>query len=200
MRRLRLMVWPRTSFARSALYVWKRLFRLQASPHKIALGFAAGVFTSITPLIGMQMIMAGAIALIVGGSLTAAMLATFVGNPLTWPLIWGATYALGAMIVGSPAEAASVAVGSDRLGPVVYTMLVGSIPLGCLAAVLSYSLTVRGVEAVRNGSAAATLAMPPVDLEVAQAKVKDMAAKLAREAAKWRAFYASIVEPSWRLW
>lgn len=183
---VRAAVWPRTSFSRSARYVWKRLFRLNASPHRIALGCAAGVFASITPLIGVQMIMAGAIALVLRGSLTAAMLATFAGNPLTWPLIWASTYGLGAMIVGSPAEAAAMPVGPDRLGPVVYTMLIGSIPLGLLAAVGTYSATLRGVEAVRSGSAGLALSLPELG---------------GAASFEWlRAQYRAMTEPAWRLW
>lgn len=189
-RRLRLAFWPRRSFARSTLYVWKRLFRLNASPHRIAVGCAAGVFASITPLIGVQMLMAGAITLVLRGSLTAAMLATFVGNPLTWPLIWAATYGLGAVIVGSPAEAASVVVGPHQLGPVVYTMLVGSIPLGLLAAIMTYRLTLTGVEAVRNGSAHGAMGLPRL-----------MYGKPLRQRLRsgWQSVRTAI-EPGWRLW
>lgn len=183
--RLRLMLWPRSSIARSALYVWKRLFRLRASPHAIGIGCAAGVFASITPLIGVQMIMAGALALVLGGSLAAAMLATFVGNPLTWPFIWAATYALGSLIIGGPAEAAVMPLTPERIGPVVYTMLVGSIPLGLLAAALSYRISVGAVEAVRRGA-------DPL-------KLPDLWKLGTRWTASWRALQRQF-RPAWRLW
>jgi uncharacterized protein len=154
--KIRLIVWPRVSWSRSARYVVKRLLRVKASPHKIAVGCAAGVFASITPLIGVQMVMAGAIALILRGSVAAAMLATFLGNPVSWPLIWGATYALGSAMIGQPgsAEAADLTRGGQTIWPVIYTMLVGSIPIGLASAAVSYGVVSRAVEAVQAQRAA----------------------------------------------
>jgi uncharacterized protein len=151
--RVLLMLWPRNSWSRSARYIGKRMLRVKASPHKIAVGCAAGVFASITPLIGIQMVMAGAIALILRGSIAAAMLATFLGNPLSWPLIWGATYGLGSLILGHPgaAAAAALAPGRDPIWPVVYTMLIGSIPIGLASAAVSYGVVARTVDAVQHG-------------------------------------------------
>ena len=151
--RLRLLAWPRVSWVRSACYIAKRMLRVKASPHKIALGCAAGVFASITPLIGVQMVLAGAIALILRGSIAAAMLATFFGNPLSWPLIWGATYALGSAMLGAsgPAEAAALHHGRDTVWPIVYTMLIGSIPIGLASAAVSYGIVARTVGAVQQG-------------------------------------------------
>ncbi len=193
LRKVRLWLWPRRSFDRSARYVWKRLFRLKASPHKIAVGCSAGVFASITPLIGVQMLMAGIIAIILRGSLPAAMLATFVGNPISWPFIWGATYAVGASLVGSPgaAEAAALSGEVDRVWPIVYTMLIGSIPVGLLAAAVSYGLTTRAIEALRgeprsvvSGADAGRIARDVWD------RTLQKASDIKR---RW-------ADPSWRLW
>lgn len=150
--RLRLLLWPRVSFERSLRYVVKRMLRLKGSPHKIAIGCAAGVFASITPLIGIQMVMAGAIAILLRGSVAAAMLATFLGNPVSWPLIWGATYALGSAMIGNPgpAEAAAVAHGGDHIWPVFYPMLLGSIPIGLTSAAVSYGIVASLADAVRH--------------------------------------------------
>jgi uncharacterized protein len=70
--RLRLVLWPRTSFDRSLRYAVKRMLRLKTSPHKIAIGCAAGVFASITPLVGVQMMMAAALAVVLRGSIWGA--------------------------------------------------------------------------------------------------------------------------------
>jgi uncharacterized protein (DUF2062 family) len=200
-RRARLLLWPRRSFSRSAQYVWKRLFRLKASPHKIAVGFAAGVFASITPLIGVQMVMAAAIALILRGSLAAAMLATFVGNPLSWPLIWGATYGLGSLMLGSPgaAEAASLSHGADRVSSVIYTMLIGSIPIGLVSAAVSYGLTARAIEAVRGSSMGAAgrslRGWPMIAIPTWPGRALR---ELARREVSRRE--PTSREPTWRLW
>lgn len=149
--RLRLALWPRVSWSRSIRYVAKRMMRVKASPHKIAIGCAAGVFASITPLVGVQMVMAGAIALILRGSVVAAMLATFLGNPISWPLIWGATYAAGIAMIGHPgaAEAAALIHGNDPILPILMAMLVGSIPIGLISAAVSYGVVARAMTAAQ---------------------------------------------------
>jgi uncharacterized protein len=91
----RIWLWPRRSFSRSINYIRKRVLRLSATPHAIAAGFAAGVFASFTPYLGFHMITAFAICYIVAGNLVSAAMGTFVGNPLTAPLIWGSTYETG---------------------------------------------------------------------------------------------------------
>jgi uncharacterized protein len=152
LQRARLLLWPRVSFVRSARYTMKRIMRLKASPHAIAVGCAAGVFASITPLIGVQMVMAGAIALILRGSIAAAMLATLFGNPLSWPVIWWATYALGSAMIGQPgsAQAADFSHGADQIWPILYPMLLGSVPIGLASAAVSYGIVARTVEIVRQ--------------------------------------------------
>jgi len=77
-----------------------RLERLQASPHQVALGCAAGVFVSMTPLLGTQMLLAALLAFAIRANIPAALIGTFFGNPLSWPVIWGATYVAGCYILG----------------------------------------------------------------------------------------------------
>ena len=90
--RMRVHMWPRRSWSRSSRYVVYRLRRLSDTPHAVALGFAAGVFSAFTPFIGTHLVMAMLFAWIIGGSIVAAVLGTFLGNPLTYPLIWYLTY------------------------------------------------------------------------------------------------------------
>lgn len=170
-------LWPRRSWRRSARYVVHRILRLSTTPHAVALGAAAGVFASVTPLIGGQMLLAGALAFALRASVPAALLATFFGNPLSWPFIWGATYAAGAPIVvaagiADPTELASraelalaaLAVASPEAltasaalaRPLFVPMLAGSLPVGLLVAVAIYYI-VRSMArlAVARGDAAA---------------------------------------------
>ncbi len=93
--RLRLWLWPRRSFARSVSYISKRILRLSATPHAIAAGFAAGVFASFTPYIGLHIVITVVICYLVAGNVVSGLLGTLVGNPLTAPLIWASTYGSG---------------------------------------------------------------------------------------------------------
>jgi uncharacterized protein (DUF2062 family) len=157
--RLRLLLWPRRSWSRSARYVFLRLKRLPSSPHRIAVGAALGVFAVFTPFVGVQMIIAGVLAVLMRGSIVASFLASFVGNPLTYPIIWFATFNLGNVLLGGTATAQlvdlrarlevfgdNIVSGSPRamldafgtIWPILKPMAVGSLPLGILAAALAY--------------------------------------------------------------
>ena len=145
-------------------YVFLRLVRMRAAPQKVALGCAIGVFASVTPLFGLQMILAGMLATALRANLAAAMLGTFFGNPLTWPLIWAGTYTVGCLMLSIPgglnidALQHNVHLFADaisRLSPeliyatgnilwqFVYPMLVGSLPVGLLAAAAFYYVSQR---------------------------------------------------------
>ena len=77
-------LWPRGGWLRAAHYVKHRMRRLPGTPEQIARGVFAGVFASFTPFFGMHFIFAALMALLMRGSVLASLLATFVGNPLTY--------------------------------------------------------------------------------------------------------------------
>lgn len=93
-------VYPRGGWARAASYIAHRLQRLPDTPAKIARGIAAGVFVSFTPFFGFHFLMAAIVNLVVRGNLLAALLATFVGNPLTFPLIATLCLEIGNLLLG----------------------------------------------------------------------------------------------------
>lgn len=99
-RRLLNLVWPEMGFRRAVRYTGYRLARISSSPHMIALGFAVGAFSAFTPLIGLHFVVAAIIALVLRASIVASALGTIIGNPLTLPLIWLASYDLGALLLG----------------------------------------------------------------------------------------------------
>lgn len=76
--------WPKGGWARAVRYVSHRLNRLPDPPHRIARGIFAGVFTAFTPFYGLHFFLAALIAWVMRGNIVAALLATFVGNPLTY--------------------------------------------------------------------------------------------------------------------
>ncbi|KEG19980.1 DUF2062 domain-containing protein [Bartonella bacilliformis] len=86
--RIRLLVWPRRSFARSFHYMCKRILRISATPHKIALGFSIGIFSACSPFFGLHIILAVFFSWILRGNFTAAIIGTIFSNPLTFfPII-----------------------------------------------------------------------------------------------------------------
>lgn len=157
MEQLRVAVWPRHSWIRSSRYYGKRVLRLTATPHAIALGFAAGAFASFTPLLGFHFIIAFALAYVIGGNLIAAALGTSVGNPLTFPFIWASTFKVGSWILsgrGTPPpheihhqfQERLLSKSLDVLLPMIKPMLVGAIPLGAVTGITCYFLVYKSVE------------------------------------------------------
>ncbi|MDX2264137.1 MAG: DUF2062 domain-containing protein [Hyphomicrobiales bacterium] len=172
--RLRVALWPRRSWARSLRYFGLRLSRIGGSAHSVAAGFAAGVFAIVTPFLGFQMILAAVLALAVRGSVIASAIGSFVGNPLTYPLIWISTYQLGALILGESGAVGRIdfqgkaeavwnglkalspeAVGQalEAFWPILKPMAVGSMPIGLAAALISYAMVLRAVESIRTNRA-----------------------------------------------
>lgn len=92
--------YPRGGWYRAARYVIHRIRRLPDPSHRIARGIAAGVFVCFTPFFGLHIVMAMLIALVIRGNLIAAVLATFVGNPLTFPFIAELSLDLGTRMLG----------------------------------------------------------------------------------------------------
>ena len=94
--------YPRGGWRRAFSYVRLRLSRLPDQPHRIARGIAAGVFVSFTPMFGFHFIAAAAVAWLIRGNIVAALLGTFSGNPLTFPIIMAVSVDLGNWILGMP--------------------------------------------------------------------------------------------------
>ncbi len=166
-------LWPRRSWLRSGQYVAKRILRLTASPHAVAAGVAAGAFTSFTPFMGFHFLLAAALAWLLRGNLIASALGTFVGNPLTFPLIWAATYQTGHFILQTGADAsetpalgeamahvvsalwnldgsAAAAAWSSIWNPLLYPMLIGGILAGPIIAIPLYFATRRAAVMFRE--------------------------------------------------
>lgn len=143
-----------------------RLTRLEANPHSVALGVAIGVFAAFVPVLGFQLGLAAVGAWLFGANVVAALLGTFIGNPLTWPLMWASSYKLGAVLLGREDIGPQVTSAIDRIGaslvamspdalsessrlllPILGAMTVGAIPVGLIAAAAAYMLARRILQA-----------------------------------------------------
>jgi uncharacterized protein (DUF2062 family) len=157
--RVRTYLWPRRSFSRSLQYFSKRILRLKATPHAVAAGVAAGVFASFFPL-GFHFIIAAIVCWMIAGNLVAAALGTVFGNPLTFPLLWGASWETGKLILherlpvhGPPAHLGEMLHNlslAQLWGPILKPMTIGAIPLGLIFGLVFYGITRWGMTAFRE--------------------------------------------------
>ncbi len=81
-----------------------KLARLPASTYAISAGFACGSMVSFTPLLGFHFVFAVMFAYLLRANYIAALIGTIVGNPISFPLIWGLIYKVGAFIVDKPED------------------------------------------------------------------------------------------------
>ena len=156
-RRIRDLFWPRSGWRRSSTYVAHRIGRLPGTPYSIAAGFACGAAVSFLPLIGFHFLLAAMLALIVRGNLLASALGTVVGNPWTFPGIWLATYRLGSMVVGQPAEGLTperltLMLIVEQSGQVFFPMMVGGTLAGIVAWFVFFFPVRAAVSAYRTRS------------------------------------------------
>lgn len=97
-------VWPRGGWARAFHYVRHRLRRLPDSPERISRGMWAGVFAAFTPFYGMHFLVAVMVARLMRGNMLAALMGTFIGNPLTYFPIGLSALKAGHWLLGTEME------------------------------------------------------------------------------------------------
>lgn len=157
--RLRGYLWPSCGFRRMGLYYWRRVQRLSGSPYQIAIGFALGAATSMTPLLGFHVGIAVTITYLLRGNVIAAIIGTAAANPWTLPLIWASSYELGQRILGHegghlPAtDLFSFAQLWARLQTLLLPMLVGSLPLALVVGTGFYLIVFYAIRSVRHARA-----------------------------------------------
>ncbi|PVA10911.1 DUF2062 domain-containing protein [Pelagivirga sediminicola] len=93
--------WPKGGWTRAARYVKFRVTRLPDPPHRIARGIFAGVFVTFTPFFGLHFLLAAILSKLMRGNIVASLLATFVGNPLTFPAIAASSLQTGHFLLGT---------------------------------------------------------------------------------------------------
>ena len=87
--------------SRAIEYVGIRLKRIPDTPHKISLGMSCGIFASFTPLFGLHFLIAGLLSYVIRANVLASLIGTFIGNPITFPIITVFNLKLGEWILGS---------------------------------------------------------------------------------------------------
>ncbi|CBI76199.1 conserved membrane protein of unknown function [Bartonella clarridgeiae 73] len=86
-------------FIRSFYYMRKRILRISATPHKVALGFSIGIFSACSPFLGLHIILAIFFSWVLRGNFAAAIIGTVFSNPLTFLFIVMADYKIGRLFL-----------------------------------------------------------------------------------------------------
>ncbi|MCB1330111.1 MAG: DUF2062 domain-containing protein [Maritimibacter sp.] len=94
--------YPRGGWTRAVRYILYRIRRLPDPAHRISRGVATGVFVCFTPFFGLHFVLATVLAWAIRGNILAALLATFFGNPLTFPIIAEVSLEIGTRLLDLP--------------------------------------------------------------------------------------------------
>ncbi len=141
----------RARLRRFVRYWSLRIVRIQATPHNISIGLAAGVFVGLLPVLPFQTILAIGLAFVLKGSKLAAALGTWVSNPLNWLPVYMMFYYVGRAVVPfdvppfSPTQL-SLAEMFHIGWKLAVAMLVGGLVVATPSAVLSYFIGKRVVQ------------------------------------------------------
>ncbi len=148
-----------------------RVRSLQGDPHYVAMGMAVGVFVAFTPTIPFHTVLTIALAFFLRGSKPAALIGSWLANPLTFPALYYGSYKLGVLMLGRDMHM-HIRYGSIKelmtLGwDVGVAMIAGGVLLGILPAVGAYFLTYHLFLRVRSHrSTGHTVPGNPIDSRV----------------------------------
>ncbi len=139
-----------------------KVMRIDDPPEKIARGVAIGVFMGIFPTFGLGIILSIISAYILKANRAAAVLGSFIMNPLTTPFFWAISSAVGAVILWEDKEVVMASVKNHHLlngmGWAFLVYLVGALVVSTLFAALSYFITKKWVVEHRKHKAMKMLA------------------------------------------
>lgn len=134
------------NFKRYPIKLIEQLKKTENTPHRKALGFAIGIFVGLSPYWGFHTVMVLALAYILKTDKTIAVLAVFITNPLTAPLIYPVTFFVGSMII-TPSKAfappskitiSGISELLTRAPETLWILTIGGVILGVPLAILSY--------------------------------------------------------------
>jgi uncharacterized protein (DUF2062 family) len=133
-----------------SLKFFLRLMRHSDTPECVGRGVAAGFFTAMA-LPGGHMFAAFLLAMLVRGARGTAVLATWIINPFTVPLVWPFQCYLGSFLIGRPLSHAliekllwdaihtpSMKTAAELSGELIASFFAGGLLLGTLLAAFGY--------------------------------------------------------------
>lgn len=118
---------------------FKKILSLDAHPGHISIGFAVGVFISVTPFFGLHTALAIVLAFVFRLNKVACITGVWVNTPLTMVPVLVASYNLGRFLRGKPAKQLTfTTLDWHSLQPYAKSILLGSSIIGFVAAVVAY--------------------------------------------------------------
>jgi uncharacterized protein len=124
----------------------KQVLHLEESPQRTALAFAVGAAIAFCPLYGFHMVLVGICTWAFRLNFVALLAGAFINNPWTLVPVLGATYWIGAVILGRSDRPSfdwnelGFRAVYEQVMPYAVPFAVGGIVLSLVAAIVSYPL------------------------------------------------------------
>ena len=137
---------PRMPLGRAIRYYRHRVGRLPGTPSQIAAGFANGMAVSMTPFIGLHIVMGIVLCMLMRVSPVAMIIGSVIGgNPWTFPFIWVGSYELGQWLLarhGAPNGLEDLKLSDLFSHPadLLWPMTLGSLPMAAAVWLVSYGV------------------------------------------------------------
>jgi uncharacterized protein len=152
--------WGRLAFAyrrlrRSGRYWYCRLTRMSDSPERLARGLAVGIFAGFFPFVGTQSLFAIALALPFRANKLAAVLGTWVSNPLTSLPLYLFNFKIGCALLGLSADFSSDGLSLTETLLALREEFLSALFLGCfvsglVASPIGYWIALRLIRSWRR--------------------------------------------------
>lgn len=148
----------------------RQVLHLEESPQRTALAFAVGAAIAFCPLYGFHMVLVGICSWAFRLNFVALLAGAFINNPWTLVPVLGATYWIGAVILGRSDRPSfdwnelGFRAIYEQVMPYAVPFVVGGIVLSLVAAIVSYPLALYLITKHRQQASARQVEpLPPAD-------------------------------------
>ena len=125
-----------------------KVIRIKDFPESVAIGLAWGAAVSVTPLLGLHLIIWYTGTWIMRGNLIAATVGTIFGNPWTFPFFFYLDYKIGVLFYFEKMKEYEFKLNFlvKNFEELFFPTLFGSIPVAILVWLITYNLTKKILE------------------------------------------------------
>jgi uncharacterized protein len=125
---------------------------------------------SFTPLLGLHFLLAIFFAFLFRGNIIAALIGTFVGNPITFPFIWGLIYKIGIFISDNTDNNLNFQINTEMIlnqtFEIFVPMLIGGMILAVPIWLTTYLITYSFVSSYKKSKIKKKLYNSPKDKKI----------------------------------
>jgi hypothetical protein len=160
------LIW--TAWRKLRRLIIYRVLHVDDTPHRIALSLGIAIFVTWTPTIGLQMVLAFALASLCRANKFVGVPFVWISNPFTFIPIYLPNYLLGSVLLGGQYSTSRFLDAISRasefqggwwprvqawwvaIGPIFLPLAIGSLIIGGILGTIAYFVSFYGIRAYRQ--------------------------------------------------